>query len=92
MKQFPDNIAQLLNSPEAQKLLQNKDALTALSQSAEVQTFLQMLSQKSGGNLQAVAQAAMKGDPSQLSRLVNEVTQNPEAAKAVANLNGKLPK
>lgn len=92
MKQFPEEIEQIINSPEAAKLLKNKDALMALSNSPEVQHIMHLLKEKSGGNLQAVAEAAMKGDPSQLSRLVNEVTQNPEAAKAVSNLSRNLPK
>jgi len=91
MKQFPQEIEQIINSPEATKLLKNKDALMALSNSPDVQKFMQLLKEKSGGNLQAVAEAAMKGDPSQLSRLINEVTQNPEAAKAVSNLSRNLP-
>jgi hypothetical protein len=34
----------------------------------------------------------MKGDPSALSKLVNEVTKTPEGAKAVTNLSQNLPK
>lgn len=92
MSQFPQDLNQLMGSPEAAKLLKNKDALMALSKSPDVQKFMQMLTEKSGGNLQAVAQAAMQGDSSQLSKLVNEVTKNPEAAKTVNHLKNNLPK
>lgn len=87
MKQFPDDMNQLMNSPEALKLLKNKEALMALSQSKEVQKMMQILTEKSGGNLQSVAEAAMNGDPSKLSSLLNEATQNPEVAKTMSNLN-----
>ena len=92
MKQLPKDLEQIMNSPEAMKLLKNKEALMALSNSPEAQKFIQILKQKSGGNLQEAAEAAMKGDPSQLSKLVNEVTQNPEGAKAVSSLSRNLPK
>ena len=90
MKPFPKDLNQIMNSPEAAKLLGNKETLDALSKSPDVQKFMQMLQDKSGGSLQAVAEAAMRGDTSKLSQLVNEVSQNPEAAKAINNLNQKL--
>ncbi len=92
MKPFPDNMEQLIKSPEAAKLLENKDALMSLSKSPEIQQFMKMLSDKSGGNLQGMAEAAMKGDASQLSKLVNEVSKNPDVAKTMSNLNKKFPK
>lgn len=92
MKPFPNDMDKLIKSPEAAKLLENKDALMALSKSPEIQQFMKMLSEKSGGNLQGVAEAAMKGDASQLSKLVNEVSKNPEAAKTVSNLSKNFPK
>lgn len=92
MKQFPDEINQIMNSPEALKLLKNKDALMAISQSPEVQKMMQILTEKSGGNLQSAAEAAMQGDPSKLSRLVSEATKNPEVAKTMSNLNKNFPK
>ena len=87
MKPFPDDMNQLLNSPEALKLLKNKEALMAISQSPEVQRMMQILTEKSGGDLQSVAEAAMHGDPSKLSRLVSDATQNPEVAKTMSNLS-----
>jgi hypothetical protein len=92
MKQLPKDLEQMLNSPEAGKLLKNKEAILALSNSQDAQKLIQLLTQTSGGTLQAAADAAMKGDPSQLSRLVNEVTKSPEGAKAVSNLTQNLPK
>lgn len=92
MTQNPNDLEKLLGSPQAANLLKQKDALRALANSPDAQKFLQLLTQKSGGNLQAAANAAMKGDPSQLSRLVDEVKKNPEAAKAVENLSRTLGK
>lgn len=92
MKQLPKDLEQMLNSPEAANLLKNKEAIMALSNSPDAQKFIQLLKKTSGGTLQAAADAAMKGDPSQLSKLVNEVTQSPEGAKAVSNLSQNIPK
>lgn len=92
MKEPPKNINQIMNSPEAANLLKNKEAILALSQSADAQKFIQLLKQTSGGELQAAAEAAMKGDASKLSQLVNHVSENPEGAKVISNLNRNIPK
>lgn len=92
MKQVPNNFEQLLSSPEAANLLKNKDALQNLSTSPEAQKLIQMLSQKSGGNLQSATDAAMKGDPSLLGKLLSEATKNPEIAQTIQNLSKNLPR
>lgn len=92
MNPFSPELERLIQSPEAAKLMKNKDALSALSQSMEIQALMQSLKEKSGGNLQAVAQAAMKGDTSQLSKLLGEVRKNPDIDKTISNLEGKAPK
>jgi ubiquinone biosynthesis protein Coq4 len=92
MKQLPKDLEEMLNSPEAANLLKNKEAILSLSNSPDAQKFMQLLKQTSGGTLQSAADAAMKGDPSALSKLVNEVTKTPEGAKAVTNLSQNLPK
>jgi len=92
MKQVPNNFEQLLSSPEAANLLKNKDALQNLSNSPEAQKLIQILSQKSDGNLQSATNAAMRGDPSQLGKILSEATKNPEIAQAIQNLSKNLPR
>lgn len=92
MKEIPNNLEQMLNSPEAANLLKNKEAILALSNSPDAQKLIQLLKQTSGETLQAAADAAMQGDPSKLSKLVNEVTKNPEGSKALSNLSQNIPK
>jgi hypothetical protein len=92
MRQIPKNLEQLLSSPEAANLMNNKDALQSLSNSPEAQKLIQILSQKNGGNLQAATNAAMQGDPSQLGKILSEATQNPEIAQAIQNLSKNFPR
>lgn len=92
MKQIPKNFEQLISSPEAANLLKNKDVLQSLSTSPEAQKLIQMLSQKSNGNLQSATDAAMKGDPSQLGKILGEATKNPEIAQTIQNLSKNLPR
>ena len=44
------------------------------------------------GGLQAAAEAAMKGDASQLQGLLSKLMQDPEGAKVVERLNRSAPK
>jgi len=92
MKQAPQNFEQLLNSPEAANLLKNKDALRNLSTTPEAQKLIQALSQQSGGNLQSATDAAMKGDPSLLGKILSDATKNPEIAQTIQNLSKNLPR
>lgn len=92
MKQLPKDLDEMFNSPEAANLLKNKEALLNLCNSQDAQQLIQLLKQTSGGSLQSAADAAMKGDPSELSKLVNDLTQTPEGAKAVSNLSRNLPR
>ncbi len=90
MNQLPKNLEQLLGSPEAAKLMGNKGALDAITKSPEAQKLMQLLNQTSGGNLQAVTEAAKRGDTSQLGKLLSEVSKNPELSKTVSDLGQKL--
>ncbi len=92
MTNIPPELQKIFSSPEARKLFAQKDALQSLSNSPQVQKLMQVLQQKSGGDLQGVAQAAMQGDASQLTRLLDDVTRNPETAKTIADISRQLQK
>lgn len=83
-------LEQMMKSPQAAKILQNKDSLMALANSPDAQKFMQLLKQKSGSELEAAANAAMKGDPAKLAALVNDLSKNPEGARVVQNLTKNL--
>ena len=92
MNSLPQDMKKLLSSPEAAQLLKNKDALSSLSKSADAQQLMQLLGNKNGSGLQCAAEAAMKGDTSALSKLLQDISQDPKAAQAISNLGRNLPK
>lgn len=80
----------ILDTPQAAKLLKDKAAMERLLRSPDTQALMAMLERQ--GGLQAAAQAAMKGDPTQLQSLVNRLTQDPAAADVVERLSQNAPK
>ena len=84
-QQQPGNV---LNSPQAAKLLKDKAAVESLVKSPDTQALMTMLNQ--GGGLKAAA--AMKGDASQLQGLLNRLMQDPNGAKVVERINKSVPK
>lgn len=90
MDQNPNIIEQLMQSPQAAKLLQNSQSLAALANSPDAQKLMQLLREK-GPQLQAAAEAAKKGDPSRLTALLQEVSSDPDGAKAVEGLRRNIP-
>ena len=86
------NLGAFANIPEAAGLLKNKQAVTNLLASQDTKRLMSMLEQQSGGNLQQMAQAALKGDPSQLMELMNRVTSSQEGAQTVERITQKVPK
>ncbi len=91
MAKGADELNRALHSKEAEGLLKDKAALSALLRSPETAKLMQLLEQKSGGNLKSAAQAATKGDTSKIIELMNEVMAAQEGAKAVEDLKKKLP-
>lgn len=81
----------LRNSP-ASDLLKNKGAIQSLANSPDAKKFMELLRGQNGAELQSAANAAMKGDPAKLNKLLQDLVKNPEGAKAVENLSQKLPK
>lgn len=88
----PSNINAVLQSQQAQQLLNNKQTLERLMRSGEAQQLIQMLDQKAKGGLKNAAQAAMNGNSTQLQTLMEGLMQDPQGAQLVERLNQKAGK
>ena len=84
------NLNQVFASPQAQNLLNNKQALESIMKSGEAQRLMELLSKNAGSGLKNAAQSAMQGDASQLKKLVDDLMNNPESAQLIENLNKKV--
>ena len=58
----------------------------------ETRKVLQSLQKKNVGRLQAAAQSALQGDTTALSSVLQELSSDPQAAKAMEQLNKTLNK
>ena len=83
---------QLHQIPQAQKLLKDQAALLQVLSNPDTQKVLAQLQKTDTSQLQAAAQAALKGDASALNGILRKLSQDPEAAKAMNALNKKLSK
>lgn len=84
------NLNQVFASPQAQNLLNNKQALESIIKSGEAQRLMELLNKNAGNGLKNAAQSAMQGDASQLKKLVDDLMNNPESAQLIENLNKKV--
>ena len=75
---------------QVQDLLKNQAALRQTLNSPETQKILRQLKKNDPSQLQAAAQAAIQGDSSGLASLLQSLSRDPEAARAVEDLNRKL--
>lgn len=82
----------LLNSPQAQALLKHKEQVMGLADSPDAKRLMELLSRAGGAGLEDAAQAAVKGEPQALIRLMQSVLSTPEGAKTVQNISRELPK
>ena len=89
MQNFAD---QLSSNPQAKQLLENQKAIRQMLANPETHTVLQSLQKKNVGRLQAAAQSALQGDTSALSSVLQELSSDPQAAKAMEQLNKTLNK
>lgn len=80
----------VFGSQQAAKLLKDKSALENLVKSPDTQALMEMLN-KSGG-LKSAADAAMKGDASQLQGLLDRLMKDPHGAQVVDRINKSAPK
>ena len=77
----------------AEQLKRNPAALRSLMQSPDGQALLRMLTQGDrGAGLQQAAQAAVQGDPAQITEMVNRLMQSPEGAALVERINRAVQK
>ena len=89
MQNFAD---QLSSNPQAKQLLENQKAIRQMLANPETHKVLQSLQKKNVGRLQAAAQSALQGDTSALSSVLQELSADPQAAKAMEQLNKTLNK
>lgn len=75
------------------QLKSNPAALRSLMQSRDGQTLMQMLTQgDQGAALQRAVQAAAKGRPDEMVRMVNQVMQSPGGTELVERINRAVQK
>lgn len=91
MSEHKPNLDEMLNSPEATRLLKDKRAILDLAKSPETKRLMDLLNQSGGGKLQEAAQAAMGGDASALMEIMGKALKQPESAQIVEKLNRSLP-
>ena len=75
---------------EAQKLINSNASLRQALNSPDAQQILKVLQSKDANRLQAAARSALKGDPSALSGILAELSQNADAGKAMDRLNHNM--
>ena len=83
---------QLSSNPQAKQLLENQKAIRQMLANPENRKVLQSLQKKNVGRLQAAAQSALQGDTAALSSVLQELSSDPQAAKAMEQLNKTLNK
>ena len=77
----------------AEQLKSNPAALRSLMQSQDGQALIRMLTQGDrGAGLQQAAQAAGKGNPAQLTDMINRMMQSPEGAALIERINKAVQK
>lgn len=86
------NLDDLMKSPEAAGLLKNKDMVRDLMRSPDTKKLMDMLNQKAGSGLKGAADAAMKGDTSQLMSLMDSIMKSKEGAAVIERINQAVPK
>ena len=80
----------IFSTPQAAHLLKDKAAVERLTQSPDTKALTEMLNRN--GGLKAAAEAAMKGDASQLQGLLSQLMRDPEGARVVERINRSVPK
>lgn len=76
--------------PKHPEQLLNKQTVETIIQSREAKQLMDLLNQNSGQNLKDAAQAALKGDTTQLAQLVDHLKQNPQSARLMEDLQKKI--
>ncbi len=77
------NLDDLLRSTHPEQLEQLKDA-------PETQKIFAMLSKSTGGDLEQAANRAAKGDPAPLIDAIKHLMRDPEGARLIQQMKGKM--
>lgn len=89
MKQSANSLEEFFGAPHDAKLSSEKARLRELAQSAEIQKLMGML--KSGGaNVEHAANAAIRGDTGEISKLLDQLAGDPEGAEVVEKLRNRF--
>ena len=76
----------------AKKLQNNPAALHSLIQSQDGQKLIQMMQQVGGNGLQQAVRSASKGQPAELSQMIQRMMQHPEGAELVQRIQNAVTK
>lgn len=87
MANFTDPLG---SNPQAKQLLENQKAIRQMLSNPETRKVLQSLQKKNMSQLQAAAQSALQGDTTALTGVLQELSADPQAAKAMEQLNKTL--
>ena len=80
----------IFSTPQAAHLLKDKAAVGRVAQSPDTQALREI--HNGNGGHPAAAEAAMKGDASQLQGLLSQLMRDPEGARVVERINRSVPK
>ena len=84
------NFDELIKGKEAARLMSDKGKLEQLRDAPETQQIFSMLSRSTGGDLEAAADRAAKGDTAQLTDAIRKLMQDPEGAKLIQKMKDNL--
>lgn len=85
------DLNKLLNSEHAKKLMNDQNAIERLKTAPETQKLMEMLGKQTDGDLEGAADAAAKGDPSQLMGAMQKLLHDPESKHLLEQISRSLP-
>ncbi len=83
---MPD-FKELLNSEHARKMMKDQNAIQRIQQAPEAQKLMELLGKQTGGNLEGAADAAAKGNPTQLMGAMQKLLRDPESKKLLEQIS-----
>lgn len=86
------NLSDLMKSPEAAAVLKNKEALARIMHSPDAKALMEILNRQAGSSLKSAADAAMKGDSTALTDMVEHLMKSREGAEIVGRISGTFSK
>ncbi len=86
------NLDDLMKSPQGAVIAKHKDQLMDLMRSADAQKLMKLLNESAGSGLKGAADAAMRGDTSQLMDLMGKVMESKEGSDVIGRINRAIPR